>query len=323
MSDETERERTQRGARSSERPRVERQRATIRDGGGAADARAARAAGRLARPGGRRAGGQAHPRSPTSTSATPTTSARTCPARGCSRASTSAPTSRGLHNIPAEGPVLLVGNHSGGNMTPDTTVFTLAFTTYFGVERRFHQLAHNLVLAMPGLGFLRKYGTVAAGHENARKALQTGRRGARLPRRRLRGAPAVVGRGQGRLRRPQGLHPARARGGRADRPDRLDRRPGDRALPVARRAARQAAAARQAVPPEGAADLARAAVGAERRRHARPPAAAGEDLGARARSRSTSASSSATTRTSTRSTTTSSASCRPSSTSSPSSAGCR
>src|SRR6201990_61729 len=81
---------------------------------------------------------------------------------------------RGLHNIPAEGPVLLVGNHSGGNMTPDTTVFTLAFTTYFAVERRFHQLAHNLVLAMPALAFLRKYGTIAAGHDNARKALQTG-----------------------------------------------------------------------------------------------------------------------------------------------------
>src|SRR5690349_5568847 len=55
---------------------------------------------------------------------------------------------RGLHNIPADGPVLLVGNHSGGNVTPDTTVFTLAFNTYFGVERRFYQLAHNLVLEL-------------------------------------------------------------------------------------------------------------------------------------------------------------------------------
>jgi 1-acyl-sn-glycerol-3-phosphate acyltransferase len=81
---------------------------------------------------------------------------------------------RGLHNIPAEGPVLLVGNHSGGNMTPDTTVFTLAFNTYFGVERRFYQLAHNLVLAMPGLSILRKFGTVAASHENAHKALDSG-----------------------------------------------------------------------------------------------------------------------------------------------------
>jgi 1-acyl-sn-glycerol-3-phosphate acyltransferase len=81
---------------------------------------------------------------------------------------------RGLHNIPADGPVLLVGNHSGGNMTPDTTVFTLAFNTYFGVERRFYQLAHNLVLAMPGLSLLRKFGTVAASHENAHKALDSG-----------------------------------------------------------------------------------------------------------------------------------------------------
>jgi 1-acyl-sn-glycerol-3-phosphate acyltransferase len=81
---------------------------------------------------------------------------------------------KGLHNIPSEGPVLMVGNHSGGNMTPDTIVFTLAFSTYFGVERRFHQLAHNLVLSAPGLGFLRKYGTVAAGQDNARKALQAG-----------------------------------------------------------------------------------------------------------------------------------------------------
>jgi 1-acyl-sn-glycerol-3-phosphate acyltransferase len=81
---------------------------------------------------------------------------------------------RGLGNVPEEGPVLLVGNHSGGNVTPDTQVFTLAFSTYFGVERRFHQLAHNLVLSMPGLSILRKYGTVAASHENARTALRKG-----------------------------------------------------------------------------------------------------------------------------------------------------
>ena len=81
---------------------------------------------------------------------------------------------RGLGNIPDSGPVLLVGNHSGGNLTPDTTIFTLAFSTFFGVERRFYQLAHNLVLAMPTLGALRKFGTVAASPENATKALETG-----------------------------------------------------------------------------------------------------------------------------------------------------
>jgi 1-acyl-sn-glycerol-3-phosphate acyltransferase len=81
---------------------------------------------------------------------------------------------RGLERIPETGPVLLVGNHSGGNLTPDTGVFTLAFSTYFGVERRFHQLAHNLVLSVPGLGWLRKYGTVAATPQNAERALDQG-----------------------------------------------------------------------------------------------------------------------------------------------------
>ena len=81
---------------------------------------------------------------------------------------------RGLGNIPDDGPVLLVGNHSGGNVTPDTTVFTLAFNAYFGVERAFYQLAHNLVLSMPGLAILRKFGTVAASPGNARKALRSG-----------------------------------------------------------------------------------------------------------------------------------------------------
>jgi len=81
---------------------------------------------------------------------------------------------RGLGNIPEQGPVLLVGNHSGGNLTPDTHVFTLAFCAYFGVERRFYQLAHNLVLSMPGLGSLRKFGTVAASPDNMAKALDSG-----------------------------------------------------------------------------------------------------------------------------------------------------
>jgi len=81
---------------------------------------------------------------------------------------------RGLDRIPADGPVLMVGNHSGGNLPPDTFVFTLAFCSYFGVERPFYQLAHNLVVSMPGLGSLRKFGTVAANHENAELALESG-----------------------------------------------------------------------------------------------------------------------------------------------------
>src|SRR5215211_2675494 len=82
---------------------------------------------------------------------------------------------RNLGNIPERGAVLLVGNHSGGNVTPDTFLFTLAFSTYFGIERRFHQLAHNLVVTLPISGALvRRGGTVAASHENAEKALSAG-----------------------------------------------------------------------------------------------------------------------------------------------------
>ena len=81
---------------------------------------------------------------------------------------------RHLERIPAKGPVLLVGNHSGGNLTPDTLVLTLAFTSYFGVERRFYQLAHNLVVQHPLAGMLRKFGTVAANPQNAHEALSTG-----------------------------------------------------------------------------------------------------------------------------------------------------
>src|SRR5215203_4757290 len=81
---------------------------------------------------------------------------------------------RGLEWIPAEGPVLLVGNHSGGNVTPDTIVFTLAFSGHFGVERRLHPLVHNLVLAMPLPYRLAKYGCVVASHDNARLALDRG-----------------------------------------------------------------------------------------------------------------------------------------------------
>jgi 1-acyl-sn-glycerol-3-phosphate acyltransferase len=81
---------------------------------------------------------------------------------------------RGLDQIPDEGPVLLVGNHSGGNMAPDTIVFTLAFVSYFGVERPFFQLAHNLVLAVPHLSWLPKFGAVAASHANSKQALASG-----------------------------------------------------------------------------------------------------------------------------------------------------
>src|SRR6201987_4764014 len=81
---------------------------------------------------------------------------------------------RGVYRSPSKGPVLRVGNHSGGNVPPDTFVFTLAFCSYFGVDRPFYQLAHNLVVSAPPLGRLRNFGTAAPSPENARLALDSG-----------------------------------------------------------------------------------------------------------------------------------------------------
>ena len=80
---------------------------------------------------------------------------------------------RGLDNIPDTGPALLVGNHSGGTMIADTFVFSTAFYTRFGPDRRFHQLAHDIAARVPATGISR-WGTVAASHENARKAFEMG-----------------------------------------------------------------------------------------------------------------------------------------------------
>src|SRR4051794_33074716 len=56
----------------------------------------------------------------------------------------------GLEHIPETTPVLLVGNHSGGTLIADTFIFAQHFYDHFGPDRRFHQLAHDLVFKVPG-----------------------------------------------------------------------------------------------------------------------------------------------------------------------------
>jgi 1-acyl-sn-glycerol-3-phosphate acyltransferase len=80
----------------------------------------------------------------------------------------------GLGNVPA-GPVLLVGNHSGGWLIADTFVFGQAFYDHFGPERMFHQLTHDLVFKIPGLrAMITPFGAVPACPENMRRALARG-----------------------------------------------------------------------------------------------------------------------------------------------------
>jgi 1-acyl-sn-glycerol-3-phosphate acyltransferase len=80
---------------------------------------------------------------------------------------------RGMERIPEGGPVLFVSNHSGGNMTPDSIVFTLAFNSYFGVERPLYSLAHALVTSWPGIGSMAKrWGIITAGPDAAKAAFE-------------------------------------------------------------------------------------------------------------------------------------------------------
>lgn len=84
------------------------------------------------------------------------------------------PDVRGLHHVPAHGPALIVGNHSGGLQSPEVFISQLAMSTYFGVERPFFQLAHRMVLNSPAARILRRFGTIEADPGNADLALSSG-----------------------------------------------------------------------------------------------------------------------------------------------------
>jgi 1-acyl-sn-glycerol-3-phosphate acyltransferase len=82
---------------------------------------------------------------------------------------------RGLERIPADGAVLIVGNHSGGFYIVDTFAFAYAFYSHFGPQRRFHPLSHDVAVKLPALSaLLRKYGGLPASTEWGEKALERG-----------------------------------------------------------------------------------------------------------------------------------------------------
>jgi len=80
---------------------------------------------------------------------------------------------RHLDRIPRSGRVLLVGNHSGGLMTPDTWVFEVNYIRHFGTTRETYALAHDMVMGMPVVGrYLRASGALPAAHRYAEAALR-------------------------------------------------------------------------------------------------------------------------------------------------------
>ena len=84
------------------------------------------------------------------------------------------PEIRGLERVPRQGPVLIVGNHTGGSNSPEVLIAQLAFSAYFGVERPHYQLAHRMLLNSPVGSVVRRFGTVEADPANAEAALDAG-----------------------------------------------------------------------------------------------------------------------------------------------------
>lgn len=81
----------------------------------------------------------------------------------------------GFENVPDTGPVLLVGNHSGGVLTPDTTAFFTAWYRARGLDSPLVALAFDAAFGIPGFrDLMRKIGEVPANRRNAARALDAG-----------------------------------------------------------------------------------------------------------------------------------------------------
>ena len=81
---------------------------------------------------------------------------------------------RGLEHVP-DTPVLLVGNHSGGALTPDTAAVIAAWYRAFGLDRDLVGLAFDSAFSIPRFGdFMRRIGMVPARHAHAAEALEGG-----------------------------------------------------------------------------------------------------------------------------------------------------
>ena len=85
------------------------------------------------------------------------------------------PEVRGFERLPSQGPFLVVGNHSGGQMPPDLPVLLTAWWRARGVDEPVHALFHSFILGLPGVGpALKRAGAVEAGRVGAEAILRGG-----------------------------------------------------------------------------------------------------------------------------------------------------
>jgi 1-acyl-sn-glycerol-3-phosphate acyltransferase len=82
---------------------------------------------------------------------------------------------RGFDRLPARGPFLVVGNHSGGQMPPDLPVLLTAWWRERGEDEPVFALFHSFFLALPGLGpVMTRAGAVEAAPAEAEAILRGG-----------------------------------------------------------------------------------------------------------------------------------------------------
>jgi 1-acyl-sn-glycerol-3-phosphate acyltransferase len=80
----------------------------------------------------------------------------------------------GWERLPEE-TSLLIGNHSGGSLTMDAWTFCVEWWRRFGSERILHGTAHDVLMAVPGLGdYFRQVGVIPASRQGISAALSAG-----------------------------------------------------------------------------------------------------------------------------------------------------
>lgn len=81
---------------------------------------------------------------------------------------------RGLEWLPSSGGALIVGNHSGGMLTPDVLIFAVAFYRRFGYGRPLYTLGHDGMFVGPVSEWLGRLGVIRATSKNSARALRSG-----------------------------------------------------------------------------------------------------------------------------------------------------
>jgi len=85
------------------------------------------------------------------------------------------PEVRGLDRLPAQGPFLIVGNHSGGATPPDMPLLMTEWWKQRGVDEPVYGLFHSAFFNIPGVGgAMRKAGGMEANPDAAERALRAG-----------------------------------------------------------------------------------------------------------------------------------------------------